>query len=72
VLWRLFQCLEKRIEGACRQHVHFIDDVNLTAPVGWQEFNGFANFTNLFNAIIASTIDLKYIDRSAPNDLATR
>ena len=32
--WRLFQRLEQRVEGRVREHVHFVDDVDLEAAQG--------------------------------------
>ena len=34
VAGRFFQCFEQRIEGAARQHVHFVDDVDFEACRG--------------------------------------
>ena len=59
----LFECLEQRVERAGREHVNLVDDVHLSLALRGQELHRFSDFTDLFDAVIARTIDLEDVDR---------
>ncbi len=49
MLWRFFQRFQKRVERTFRQHVHFVDDVNLVARRCRAITDAFDQFANIVN-----------------------
>ena len=68
--WGLFQELKKGVEGLVRQHMHFIDDKH-TASTCRSNTSGLLKFTDMVDAIMASTVDLLDVHRVTGADLET-
>jgi hypothetical protein len=71
--WRLLQNLEQRIPRLPRQHVRFVDDVDLEAIIaGGSIHRPLAQVTRIVHAAIRCRIDLHYVQarRSTPDALA--
>ena len=66
---RLFERLQKRIKCLRRQHVHFVDDVDLVAPFGGRELHLLAQVPHLVDAAVRRRVDLKDVERRAVGDL---
>ena len=66
---RLFERLQKRIKCLRRQHVHFVDDVDLVAPFGGREFHLLAQVPHLVDAAVRRRVDLKDVECRAVRDL---
>ena len=60
--WRFFQCLQQRIECVFRQHVHFVDDVNLVARGHRRIAHRLDNFTHIIDAGMARRIHFDNVD----------
>ena len=58
MLGRLLQRLEQGVERLARQHVHFIDDVDLVARPAGTRPHGLANLADFINAAIARCVHL--------------
>ena len=58
---RLFQRFEQRVEGLAREHVNFIDDVDLVAAPRRPHGNVLPQLADLVDAAIAGGIDLDHI-----------
>ena len=58
----LFQGFEEGIEGLGRQHVDFVDDVDFVPALGRAVAHGFAQFPNVVDAAVGSTVDFEDID----------
>ena len=67
---RFFQGLQKGIESFCRQHMDFIDDVNLLMAFSRHEFNRFPQGADVFDAAVGSGIDFDDIQGLAAHDVA--
>ena len=73
MLRRLLQRLEQRVEGCRREHVDFVNDVDLEARAGRGVFAGLAQLANLLHAVIAGAVDLEHVQRAPFGDfLAAR
>ena len=59
---RLFEGLQQRVERLLRQHVNFVDDVNLVAAAGWSEADVLPEFAGIINSAVACTVDFQHID----------
>ena len=57
----LFQRLQQGVEGVLRQHMHFIDDINLVARRGGGIAHALDNFANVVDAGAAGGIHLQHI-----------
>ena len=68
---RLFERFQKRIECLRRQHVHFVDDVDLVAPFGGRELHLLAQVAHLVDAAVRCRVDLEDVERRAIGDLLT-
>ena len=60
---RFFQGFQERIEGFLRQHVHFVDDVDLLAAGGWERADGLLQRADLLDAAVRCRVD--FIDVQA-------
>ena len=65
---RLLQRLEQRVEGRRREHVNFVDDVDLELPPGRRVLAGLAQFPHLLHAVVARAVDLHHVERAALGD----
>ena len=66
---RLFERLEQRIERRRREHVDFVDDVDLELRRGGRVLAGLAQLAHLFHAVVAGAVDLEHVERPAFRDL---
>ena len=57
-----FERLEKRVERRGRQHVHFIDDVDLETRGGWRVAHAVHDLADVVDAGTASGVHLQHID----------
>ena len=62
VAGRFLQDLEQRVEGSDRQHVHFIDDVDLVAAAGGPIDGVVPQLSDLVHAVVAGAVDLQDVD----------
>ena len=62
-LRRLLKGLEERVERLCRQHVHFVDDVDFIAPCCRCKLHRLAQIADLIDAAVRCRIDLEHIHR---------
>ena len=70
---RFFKSFQEGIERCRRQHMDFVDDVDLASTIRRHILRVFANLTHSFNAIIGGAIDLVDIHtRAGSNFLAAR
>ena len=59
---RLFQRLQKGVEGPGREHVHFVDIIDLvTSPAGPQR-GVLPQLAHLLDPVVAGTVDLDHVD----------
>ncbi len=65
---RLFQGLEQRVERRGREHVDFVNDVNLETRAGRRVAAGLAQFAHLLDAIVAGAVNLKHVQRTPLGD----
>jgi hypothetical protein len=66
---RLFQGLEKGIEGLGGQHMHLVDQDDLEARIGGHEPNFFLQFTDFLNTAIGGAIHFLEVDAGAVGNL---
>ncbi len=59
--WWLLESLEQGIKSLGRQHMYFIDYVDLVARFAWSILDVFPKFANFIDAPIRSGIDFKNI-----------
>src|SRR5260370_27675132 len=70
-MWgRLFQRLQQRVERLLRQHVDFVDDVNLEAGAGGAILDILSNVSDFLDAPIAGAVDLQDIHVFAGSNVA--
>jgi len=68
---RLFQRFEKGVGSFAGEHVGFVEDDDFAARSGGSVANHFAEFTDLINAAIGSSVDFDDVEgRSGRNFLA--
>ena len=73
VLRRLFEGLEQGIERRSREHVNFVNDVDLKPGGGRSVSAGLPQLADLLDAIIAGAVDFENVQRPALGDfLAAR
>jgi hypothetical protein len=60
---RLFQGLEKCIEGVCGKHVDFIDDEDFETAARREIFDIIPEFTDILDTGVGSSIDLENVCR---------
>ena len=61
VLRRLLQRLQKRVERLPRQHVDFVDDVNLVPRAAGTHGDVLAKLANFIDAAVARPVDLDHV-----------
>ncbi len=66
---RLFQCLQHRVEGRLRQHVHFVDDVHLETPAGRRIQRAFQQLAHVVDLRVRRRIQLDQVDEAPAVDL---
>ncbi len=66
---RLLQRLEHGVEGVLRQHVDFVDDVDLIAACGRRVLGVFQHLAHVVDAGVGGGIDLDQVDEPAGLDL---
>ena len=59
---RLFERLQQRVEGVLRQHVHFVDDVDLVPPEDRPITHPLGQLTNVVDAGARSGVHLHHVD----------
>ena len=69
---RLFERLQQRVERALRQHVHFVDQVDLEAAARRRVLRVVDQLAHVVDAGVAGGVDLEQIDEAARVDLAAR
>lgn len=62
---RLFQRLEQGVERVGRQHVHFVDQVDLEAPTAWGVLHIIEQFAGILDLGPAGGVDLDQVDETA-------
>ena len=65
VLRRFFQRFEQRVKVRRREHVNFVNDVDLEFGRGRSVFARLAQFTHLLDAVISGAVNLEDIQRAA-------
>ncbi len=69
---RLLQRLQKRVPRLVRQHVDFVDDVDLEAVARGAERDPFLELSHLVDAVVRGAVDLLHVDVVAGGDLFAR
>ena len=69
---RLLQGLEQRVEGPRRQHVDFVDDVDLVRPPDRRIAGVVAQLPHLVHLVVARTVDLDHVQRRPGGNLPAR
>src|SRR3546814_2652272 len=65
VLRRLLECLEQRVERLLRQHVHFVDQVDLVAAARGNVLRVLDKLADVVDAGVGSRVDIQQIDVAA-------
>ena len=65
---RLLQRFQQRVERRRREHVNFVNDVNLELRIGRRVFAGLAQFAHLFHAVVARAVNFQHVQRAAFGD----
>ena len=58
---RLFQCFKKRVKRSYRQHMYFINNINLIFSFCRTVRHLFPNLTDIINAVIRRRVNLNHI-----------
>ena len=66
---RFFERLEERVEGACREHVDFVDDENLVLADDGRVLHTFNHIADVIDARIGSSVDFVNIHRVAAGNI---
>ena len=66
---RLFQRLQHGIERRLRQHVHFVDDVDLVAPDRRRVLRVVEHLAHVVDAGVRRRVELEQIDEAPGVDL---
>jgi hypothetical protein len=66
--WRFLQGLEKGIERLRREHMDFVDNIDLIPAVARHVFHIFSKLADLVDASVGGPVDLKHINRHALGD----
>ena len=69
---RLFERLEQRVEGMRRQHVHFVDEVDLVAAARRRVLHVLEQLARVVDLGARGGVDFDEIDEAALVDLACR
>ena len=67
---RLLQGLQERVERRLREHVDFVDDVDLAPPAGRRVARVLAEGPHLVDPAIRGAVDLEHVERAARRHLA--
>ena len=59
---RLFQRLEQRVEGRARQHVHFVEDVDLVARAHRRVADRVVDLPHVVDTVMRGGIHLQYVE----------
>ena len=65
---RLFQRLEQRVEGRARQHVHFVEDVDLVARAHRRVADGVVDLAHVVDAVVRGGVHLQHVEVPALDD----
>src|SRR5262249_15019889 len=65
---RLFERLQQRVEGRGREHVYFVDDVNLEPAACGAEPDALPQVANLLHLVVARAVDLQHLHIIARGD----
>ena len=65
---RFFERLEERVERRRREHVHFVDDVDLEMPFARRVTDVVAQLAHLLDAVVARAVDLEHVEAVARRD----
>ena len=68
MLGRLFERLEERVERLLREHVDFVDDVNLEPRAAGPHGDVLAELADFVDAAVAGAVDLEHVDVVAGGD----
>ena len=61
VPWRLLQRFQQCVESLGRQHVHFVDDVDLVTRSAWTHGCVGSQLSNFIDPAIAGTVDFQNV-----------
>ena len=59
--WRFFECFEQGIKSLSREHVYFVDNINLALALRSRISHLFAQLPDFINPAIRSSVNLQYI-----------
>ncbi len=65
---RLFQRLEQRVEGGARQHVHFVEDIDLVARRDRRIADGVVDRAHVVDAVMRGGVHLDDVEMAAFHD----
>ena len=68
VLRRLLQRLQQRIECRGREHVDFVDDVDLIDALGRGVAHDFAQLADVIDAVVGGSVDLQHVHAGRGGD----
>ena len=71
MLRRFLQCFQKRVEGFCRQHVHFVDDVDFAFAHAWSKAHLLTDASDLVDAAVGGGVDLDHVEKTVLVDGTT-
>ena len=70
---RFFQCLQQGIEGPRRQHMHFVNNVDLVISLGGRVLSLITNVADFFDPVVGSRVNFDYVAKLAGcNGLTSR
>ena len=64
MLRRFLQCFQERVEGFCRQHVHFVDDVDFAFAHAWRKAHLLTDASDLVDAAVGGGVDLDHVEKT--------
>ena len=65
---RLFQRLEQRVERRARQHVHFVEDVDLVARRHRRVADGVVDLAHVLDAVVRGGVHFQHVEMTALDD----
>ena len=65
---RLFQRLQQRVEGSAREHMHFVEDVDLVARRHRRVTDGVVDLADVLDRIVRGGVHLQDVDVPALDD----
>ncbi len=65
---RFFQRLQQRVEGGGRQHVHFVEDVDLVARRDRRIAHGVVDLADVVDAVVRGGVHFQDVDVAAVDD----